>query len=270
MEGFAQITLDETYSSAGFYGAPSNRQVFQAVSLEAAGEKFAFIDNENKAVHLYNLDHSLWQTMPYTLATDLNANANNANILYISQFLFDLDAGVEFMYAEENGAQGSVTQIINEDGSILFTADDQIPIMYPSVPQFQRPIYTTTQGTFMILSGGSTADGNAYVYTLPGNLSVSDDDSGLSSMPHNQVRVAIYPNPAVDEISIEYTLPLGTETGVLRITDIEGRIIETIPLEQDNGTIDRSTVLFGQGLYMCTLIVDQRILWSKEFLVVSQ
>jgi len=122
----AQITLDETYANAGFSGGTLSWQTLEVVRLELGGDKFVFRDNENKTLKFYNLDHSLWKSISYSGAIDVDPDYNSANILYISQHLFDLDDEIEFMYVDV-GSDVGVTQVVNEDGVFLFTANDQAP-----------------------------------------------------------------------------------------------------------------------------------------------
>jgi len=165
----AQITLEQTYASAAFNTTISQRNQLYNVNLEVDGKKFVFVDRTNKNVNVYNLNHNLWKTISFTNATDLSSSVNAQTIIYISQHLFDTDDEIEFLYIDTGGPGSTVTQVVNEDGSILFTATNQGPFVFPTAPQLQVPIFNSDNGTKLILSGGGT-DGNAYVYSLGGAL----------------------------------------------------------------------------------------------------
>ncbi len=263
----AQITLDETYANAGFSGGDNSWQTLEVVHLELDGDKFVFRDNENKALKFYNLDHSLWKSISYSAATDMNPNYNSANILYVSQRLFNLDDEIEFLYIDE-GPQGSVTQVVNEDETILFTANDQWPILRASVPQNQKPIYTTSEGTFMILSGW-TGDGNAYVYKLPGTLHVGIDAGSVSQTVVRGSSLA-YPNPTTDMVRIEYELPLSVYSGFIVIYDSVGNEVERILLDTRSGQVNFSTQALAAGVYFYQIQTDQGATPSKKLVMVGE
>jgi hypothetical protein len=247
----AQITLDETYANAGFYGASTNWQVLEIIHLEVDGDKFVFRDNSNHIVNFYNLDHSFWKSISTSEATDLNPDYNNANIMYISQHLFDMDDEIEFLYIDDSGGQGFITQVVNEDGTILFTGDNQAPRMFASVPQNQQPIYNTSDGTFMILSGGTSSDGNAYVYTLPGSLPVGFA-ADMEKMMDLGSAVA-YPNPTSNVVRVDYRLPFGAYSGTIRLLDIQGNEVERVLVDSNRDHTMISTTGLAAGVYQYEL-----------------
>tara|TARA_R110002072_G_scaffold256549_1_gene415414 strand:- start:352 stop:1191 length:840 start_codon:yes stop_codon:yes gene_type:complete len=261
----AQITLDETYANAGFSGGILSWQTLEVVRLELGGDKFVFRDNENKTLKFYNLDHSLWKSISYSGAIDVDPDYNSANILYISQHLFDLDDEIEFMYVDV-GSDVGVTQVVNEDGAFLFTANDQAPRMNGSVPQNQQPIYNTSGGTFMILSGANSSDGNAYVYRLPGALQVGIEIGSIGQM-NDGSSLLIYPNPTADEVRIDYALPQGEGSGVLIIYDSSGNEVKRLNIDR---RVDHVNVLIGEfasGTYICNLQTVSGISTSSKLVV---
>ncbi len=264
----AQITLDETYSNAGHYGGNSSWQTLEVVHFELDGDKFLFRDNENRTLKFYNLDHALWKSISYAAATDMNPNYNNANIMYVSQHLFDLDDEIEFLYLDENGNQGSVTQVVNEDGAILFTANDEWPRLNVSVPQNQQPIYTTSEGTFMILSGWE-GDGNAYVYRLPGALQVGIEAGPVGQMSDGS-SLLVYPNPTSDEVRIDYALPQGVSSGVISIYDTNGIEVKRLNIDRSADHVNVSTREFAIGTYLCNVQTILGVGATNKFVTVGQ
>jgi hypothetical protein len=264
IEANAQITLEETYPNAGYNGGVMSWQTLEIVRLEVDGDKFLFRDNENKKLKFYNLDHSLWKIISYSGATDVQPDYNNANILYVSQHLFDLDDEIEFMYVDVFQNLG-VTQIVNEDDSFLFTADNQAPRLFASVPQNQQPINTTSEGTFMILSGTNSSDGNAYVYRLPGVLHVGIEEQVFSQQVF-QSSMKAYPNPSKGEVRIEYNLPFGTHS-ILRITDELGRTVQSTQIPSHEGTYTLNAAGLGTGIYFCTLLNGTEVLATEKLVV---
>jgi hypothetical protein len=115
----AQVALEHTYDSAGsFIAYPSQAQLY-IIKLEVDSEKYVFVDRINKAVKLYNLNHTPWKVISFAGTIDLDPNSNAQEIMYISQHLFNTDDKIEFLYADINAnTPDCVTQIINEDGNI--------------------------------------------------------------------------------------------------------------------------------------------------------
>jgi hypothetical protein len=264
---WAQITLDHTYPNAGHYGATNNWQLLKLVNLELAGEKFVFIDNSQRMVKLYHLDHSLWQTISFDAAVNLQANYNNAYILYISQHLFDLDDEIEFLLCENGDDNTSATQVVNEDGSIQFTAMDQVPRLNPSVPQEQVPIYTTVEGTFMILSGGNATDGNAYVYRLPGTLA-----TGMSPGPIHELATLsagmAYPNPTANTTRIDYALPTGVNEGFIVLYTTGGQEVKRFRIDRTFNTLEITTYDLQSGTYYYNLQTTQGVSGGNRLVTV--
>ncbi len=261
----AQITLSHTYDSAGYYGAVGSRQRLLMIELETEGQKFAFIDNHNKLLKLYNLNHSLWQAISYASADDLNPDNNGQNILYISQHLFNQDDEIEFMYIDQN-IPDCVTQIVNEDGSILFTADNKAPIMHASVPQFQVPIYNTEVGTFMMLSGCNN-NGKAFVYNLPGALAVGIAPSHIQEMQGFGASLA-YPNPAMYTTRIDYTLPQGVHEGWLVFYNTEGQEVQRFHVDETFSSIEVTTQDLSSGTYYYNLQTSQGVSGGKKLVTI--
>ncbi|MEO5673840.1 MAG: hypothetical protein ABIQ74_04270, partial [Chitinophagales bacterium] len=226
---FAQITLEHTFDSAGYFFNPTIYQQLYVVNLEVDSQKFVFVDRKDKVLRLYNLDYSIWKTISFVAATDVNPLVDAMGILYISQHLFNTDDQIEFLYADQNQTISAVTQIINEDGSISFTANNQIPAVFLNVPQVQRPIYNTTAGTKMILSGVNN-DGNAYVYGLPGVL---ETGMLITNTTLNSMNLSVpYPNPTSDETRIDFQLPRGIEKGQIIFYDIMGNEVKRFVVDR--------------------------------------
>lgn len=264
MSAAGQVNLDATYPNAGYNGGSMSWQALELVRLEVDGDKFLFRDNENKELKFYHLDHSFWKSISYSGATDVQPDFNNANALYISQHLFDLDDEIEFMYVDVFQNSG-VTQIVNEDGSFLFTANDQAPRLLASVPQNQQPIYNTTSGTFMILSGTNSADGDAYVYTLQGTLSVGIAQDQQQFVDHGTAKA--YPNPATHMARVDYRLPFGVYSGTIRLLDTRGNEVERVLVNSQSDHTMISTNGLSAGVYQYELSTSVGVLPCGKLVV---
>lgn len=246
---FAQITLEHTYDSYGYYGGPSSAQQLYMVKLEVDGNKYVFVDKANKLVKFYNLNHSPWKTISFASVTSPGVAYNLKYIMYISQHLFDIDDEIEFLFSDNEG--GGITQVINEDGSILFTAN-QLPFHYESIPQEQVPIYNTNEGTKMILNGGVSSDANAYVYSLAGTLSAGI--KGYTNNEQNNLRTSVaYPNPARTSTRIDYVLPNTINKGEIVFYDTQGKEVKRFNVDRTFDNLTISTEDLQSGIYYYNL-----------------
>ena len=252
----AQITLEHIYPLAGFFFDPNlniEKQLV-VVHLEVDGDKFVHIDRANKEVVFYNLDHSFWKSINYSAATDKRPTQDIESILYISQHLFDLDNEVEFFYTDSWGSD-AVVEIVNEDGTILFSVP-QCAFVKVNAPQQQVPIYNSTNGTKMILSGAWVAqtqslDSAAYVYSLTGTL--TNKTKIFSDPISGSIFSNIYPNPTSGFTNIQYSLPAGVKSGQLIIFDTNGKEIKRITVDSRFENIQISTTDFLPGTYYYVL-----------------
>ncbi|MBI4932035.1 MAG: T9SS type A sorting domain-containing protein [Bacteroidetes bacterium] len=267
----AQITLVHTYDSAGYYGVPKCWQQLYIVKLEVDGDKFVFADKADKLLRFYNLNHTLWKTISFANATDMDSIYNNQWINYISQHLFDLDDEIEFLYIDNGGNPiVEVTQVVNEDGSILFTANNQGARLNASAPQTQLPIYNTSAGTFMILSGGASTDGNAYVYSLPGTLSNAIQEGNAQLMQAQGGALSnLYPNPSNGAVTLQYALPKGEKQGEIILYNTHGAEVKRYKVDDTFSDIILDNKQLPAGTYFYQLTTSKGAVGSKKMVVVK-
>lgn len=257
---FGQITLEHTYpGSSNFINSPSQQQLY-LIKLEVDGEKYVHIDRGNKVVNFYNLNHSFYKTISFYGATDLYPNANNMSILYISQNLFDNDNEIEFLYVDQNYPD-AVTQIVNEDGSILFTENHAGAVVLQNVPQAQVPIYNTTAGTKMILSlcSGSLNTGGTNVYSLPGTLAALT----VTNIENESAEFVLYPNPTTNTVTINSSKMLMAK---INIVDLNGNTIETVNTN-NSLSVELNVSNLSSGEYLLQIIDDQgKLIENKKII----
>lgn len=76
------------------------------------------------------------------------------------------------------------------------------------------------------------------------------------------------PNPSRCQTAIAYSIEGDFSTVFIRIADIYGGVVKTIPLQQSSGSVDVSTSELSPGLYVYTIIVDGIAADSKKMTVV--
>lgn len=255
----AQISLEQTYTqgSSMMLGYADPTRQFLMVNLEELGHTYVMVDRANRVVHTYGLDHAPIGAIPYTSTTVINASVP-ADILYISQHLFDLDDGVEFMYVNMyyNGSiVVGITQIVDDDGSIMFSSDGT-PLIKPNYHLQQYPIYATPQGTKMILS---MPNGDANVYSLTGEFSV-----GLAGMAE-ETSAFPFPNPASTGLHLPYALPPGSQTGTLEVLDLAGNVVHRYQVSSGSEFLYIPIDALSVGTYTYRILTASGAILGQRF-----
>lgn len=277
---YSQITLEQTYPSAGWYNlkptpnAAFGAKLFYLVKLEISGEKYVSIDLIGQNVSFYNLNHSLYATMSYSNVTLLggllspNDEKFSAGLLYFSELLFDTDNQIEMMYTQTTSSSGTplaITQIVNQDGSLLFTANGEAPIVKPTQHNQYYPIYNTANGTKMILS---KTDGTAKVYALGGtftaiiaNNPVIGDNNTLSLSPNPLGKSAA--------LTLKYNLPVGVNSADLHIFDTTGKEVRSYKVGSEMHEVLLEPGELPAGVYYYQLSSGSKIIGTKTSIVID-
>ena len=197
----AQITLEHSYANASTYSTGMDQLV--VVNFTVSGERYVRINREGKTIDIYNMNHSLLQSISFAgfPATTY------PTIMYLSQNLFTTDSKIGFMYIYTTSNSVVHTQIY-EDSTLIFRADSLAPYINITTPPDQYPIYNTANGAVMILS--CQFNDTARVYSLPGTLNagIQEANNQLIAMQAGKVSNA-YPNPNNGSTKIDYILPTG-------------------------------------------------------------
>ncbi len=277
----AQISLEQNYPSSGMFNTATfgngftifGAKYFYMIKLEVSGEKYVAIDLLSQTVNFYNLNHSLYTSISYSNVTMLGSWGDpvqekmNATVFYFSEKLFDTDDQIEFMYCNwslNTSGSSAVTHVLNEDGTILFTANGEAPLVKPNYHNQFYPIYNTAQGTKMILS---KANGSASVYSLGGTF------SGLvnNGSDHDPV-FTVSPNPVGkgQPVTLSYDLPAGLAEARLTLFDSEGKEIKSYRIGAEMNTVVVEPGELPQGIYYYSIFSGSRVIDSKKSVVVEQ
>lgn len=240
---FSQFALEQTYANAGTPG--SNNQLMM-VELESLGFRYVFFNKAAKTLEFFDLDHTQVQVIDLAAALD-NGNAVMRQVLYITQFLFDLDPGIEVMYvvAGGPGTESATTYIMDESGTIIQAFPNEAGHVRINIPQAHFPIYETPQGAKMILS--HQADLSAKVYSLPGHLPAGMIPSG--STPGIAGEVKAYPNPASDAVRFELDPSMDPNALTIRFYSSLGSLVLERRVQGHAFTIERGGLASGTYTY---------------------
>ena len=84
--------------------------------------------------------------------------------------------------------------------------------------------------------------------------SIFHEEKDHASLAQNE------PNPFDNSTSISYSLPENSQVAMLRITGIDGSVVETMPLPViRNGQVRIDAARYWEGIYFYSLVVDGRV-----------
>ncbi len=174
MASSAQIKLERTFQSRSTsIPFPYVGHSIGMAQLEDLGHKMYYFDLLHMEMKLFNEDSSHYKTytLPKKFKEDFYSNGDytfkyidKIEVMGLSQYLFDLDEGVEFLvYIKMYGGSyeaGVYTYIIDDDASLML----KIRAHYtPQTPHLEN----VTNGTKLFVHKGSHM---SQVYSLPGKL----------------------------------------------------------------------------------------------------
>ncbi|MCF6334065.1 MAG: T9SS type A sorting domain-containing protein [Draconibacterium sp.] len=227
----AQVTLDKRYEYST-----------SIVKLETLGYKYYVMDVPSSQCKIYNLDHSLFKT----ISCSVPSNFYLADVKFISENLFDNDAGIElaYTYYKYVPTQSSYyyeydSKIINEDGSALQTIDGA---RYIYINQIEDNTYKLFAYCFDYSVFPEIVWTN--IYDLPGTPIVS-----ILENETPEIWMNAFPNPASQSVKVAYNLPKNVATGVLHFIDNNGRELEQFIVDNHTGHLALDVSSFKSGIY---------------------
>ncbi len=244
----AQVTLEKKYN----YSA-------SVVKLETLGYKYYLMDVPNEQCRIYNLDHSLFKT----IKCDVPNNFYLADIKYISEDLFDNDAGLElvYIYYKYNTAQAYYeynSKIINEDGSVLNTIDGA---QYISINKTEDNVYKLFAYCFDYSIFPEKVWTN--IYSLPGTPVFSSYFK--SNKP--EVLLNAFPNPAIETVKVAYSLPENVDTGELHLFDNNGKSVSRFIVDNHTDFLSLDVSQYNSGVYYYFIEYENRRTPSKKLVI---
>lgn len=260
----AQITLEHSYPNGSTMVAvngPNDSIQPLMVNLEIDGYKYVIINRGLNKIDLYNMNHTLFKSISITLPDSIPASI--VHVQYISQSLFNQDPKIEFLvHCKLYSSMGSIwnfedsyyTWIINEDNNLLFSEFFGAPIVKYNLHQQQFPIYSTPEGTKMILS---MTNQNANIYSLPGSFVTSLSEKG--AIDDENILFDPFPNPTNGLITIPYNLSDDVEEATVFLFDQKGVEVKKIVISNQKKSFSISVSEFNSGIYTCQLMAGQSI-----------
>ena len=267
-----QIILEHAYDSASTHanGSPAVSSQLMIVKLEVSGNRYMNINRHGKYISIYDMNHSLLKTIDFSIFPQA-LSANFQYISYISEQLFDLDSGIEFMYLANDGGT-PYTGIYNDDGTLIFS-DSGAALTFVQFPSQQYPIYNTSQGTKMILSyqDNSGLPEQAKVFSLPGTLSnaIAEANGQLMQQQGVQGQLSnLYPNRSNGAVTLQYELPKGEQYGEIILYNMQGAEVKSYKVDNTFKDILLDNTMLPAGTYFYQLQCGNGAVGSRKMVII--
>ena len=222
------MNLEHTYRQ--YYAS------FTAVNIENEGIKYCGLDSTRTTYLMYNMDYSIWKQITLPVFSGQIVGAAN----YPSKYLFNTDGNVEIIveYYKPASVPLSHLEIVSENGTSIQSINNG---------QYVAQIFNSGSGAKAIVWSQSGGLSSVNIYSLPGNYTGAALKTSLAGMPVSDV--SILPNPVERVANVRYTLAAGQTSGQINIFDAAGRIIRTVPISGNSGSVTLDVAGWAPGVY---------------------
>jgi hypothetical protein len=132
-----------------------------------------------------------------------------------------------------------------------------------------NPSANCDDGKCMAVIYGCT-DSTSSNYNPLANFDDGSCTTGLNEKNNTIVQLANFPNPFKDKTALHYNLNnLNFKKAEIKITDILGKEIKSIPIPNEQGMILLNALNFSPGIYLYSIIADKKPLVTKRMVVVE-
>ena len=221
----------------------------------------AYTKAADKSVTFYKSDLSVakkiicaYGIIPNFMGFGYIEDVVNGNF-YVSQQLFNDDDKFEFIAWVMTNNYRYRFCIYNDDLQCLFTSSEAFYTM------LKITLHATSAGYLLCLGDDRAIP---EYYALPG---YQVEETGLRNTRLLTLNHP-YPNPATNYIDLPYTLSENTTTGVIRIYNMQGQLIQTSVVDGAFDYIRVNTSTLPAGSYMYNLDVNGQLSEGQHFVVI--
>lgn len=123
-------------------------------------------------------------------------------------------------------------------------------------------ITTGREGLFRYQVYKTGVDGD----TLTLYIKVVYTPVSIASVEANNGEINVYPNPAINNINVDVTLPEGSNNALVVLRDLAGRTLRQQAVAQ-NGMVNINLEGLAHGVYMCGILTNDRFSAVKKVVV---
>jgi len=214
------------------------------VKLEDEGYKFYLMDVPGQQCRVYNLDFSLWQTFNLSVP----ANRYLTDIAYLSQYLFDADAGIELLYVYYQYVETATsyyymytTCVRDDNGTLLL----EVP-----GASWNEIVNVENNGSLLL---SYVYDYSLYPYQVKTRIyKLSGQFTGILAEAGSEPDYfePLYPNPATTIVKVPVPPVIRNDQAFLVITDMMGNLILRKPVMTIPEQIDTKSLGLSAGTYL--------------------
>lgn len=142
-------------------------------------------------------------------------------------------------------------QTIQSDSSKQFSGDYN-PDTIPGISKIM----------YIFFDVNNTNDSVAVVVEYNGSpASVSDDLISLVKFSE------AYPNPAINTVNVDYTIPESVNEATIAITNMLGSKVKEVTLNNHSGKVQIPVFDLINGIYFYSLMIDHQLILTRKFVV---
>lgn len=188
---------------------------------------------------------------------------------YISVMVYsDTTMDLTIQIKDKNNA--SATQILKEVTETYSQSDQNawktLYYDFSSLDNQPNAVSTDQEWTLLFDNWNNGAGAVAKVFYLDDFMAYQNDPT--STEESNATISALYPNPASDKITIDYSLETSSEVSAV-VSDVLGNTVKEVELSQQaagNHSVTVDVSGLASGLYVCNLVSNGSVI-TKSFIV---
>ena len=203
-------------------------------------------------------------TQPYRFPSVLSGTT--PFVCYVTRRLFDCDSSqIEYLVRYQESSLAVHVSVYREDGSLLFHEPDyNIEIGSGGAGLVTLPIYNTPYGAKMILRSAASSSlplTYAKVYSLCGLVPLYQ-----SPLEQSNTSANAYPNPASNQITLEYRLPANIHQADLIVLDLHGKVVKQYKVTDAFQNIILDTNELPTGMYTYSIRTENGLVPAGKFI----
>ncbi len=147
-------------------------------------------------------------------------------------------------------------------------------------PEYIVPAGDTYTGLFVDFENENPATPSVTAYYKVTTYNVDDqsDNSiiylkleygevGILISQVDEAEVLAYPNPAISNVNINYTLPAGTTFGTLQVRNIQGAVVMEAPVNTNQGTLSLNVENLPAGIYTTAINANGMLMGVRKLVI---
>lgn len=273
---YSQLTLETTYfatdsSNIKFNYLMGKIKINQNTTKYLTANYYLYQSvgcTYNVTYKLYNLNHSLYKTLPFISDSLWQVNQENAFPFSIQENLFNTNTDIEIAYIRYKSGIHSF-KVINEFGSVLFERDSVVNWSQNNgnglSSSQEDGFYNTENGAKLILLTGPFLSRTKEIYSLGGTiitaLQINNGD--------NEDMIALSPNPSKEYTRITYQLPSNENSAEIVVYNISGVEIKRFIVDKTFNDLVVSNDDLPSGNYFYALFANNQLISTKKAIVIK-